>query len=104
MRNELLLCSVLALLVGCSSSRLISQQEDVESTWTAQKVHEVIENRKMAVNASYVAPFHGGTRHLDYGYGTRVSGGMLYPYLPYYGRTYNTPYGGGKASVLDAPI
>ena len=65
MRNEFLLCSVFALLVGCSSSRLTPQQKVVKSAWTAQKVHEAIENKMMAVDINYVIPFRGGMKHLD---------------------------------------
>lgn len=104
MRNEFLLCSVFALLVGCSSSRLTSQQKDVKLAWTAQKVHEAIENKKMAVDINYVIPFRAGLKHLDYGYDIRLSGDTLYSYLPYYGRAYNIPYGGGKGLVFNAPI
>lgn len=104
MRNEFLLCSVFALLVGCSSSRLTPQQKVVKSAWTAQKVHEAIENKKMAVEINYVIPFRAGMKHLDYGYDIRLSGDTLYSYLPYYGRAYNIPYGGGKGLVFNAPI
>lgn len=104
MRNKFLLCSVFALLVGCSSSRLTPQQKAVKSAWTAQRVHEAIENKKMAVDINYVIPFRGGMKHLNYGYDIRLSGDTLYSYLPYYGRAYSVPYGGGKGLVFNAPI
>ena len=104
MRNEFLLCSVFALLVVCSSSRLTPQQKAVKSAWMAQKVNEASENKKMAVDINYVIPFRAGMKHLDYGYDIRLSGDTLYSYLPYYGRAYNIPYGGGKALVFNAPI
>lgn len=43
-------------------------------------------------------------KHLDYGYDIRLSGDTLYSYLPYYGRAYSVPYGGGKGLVFNAPI
>lgn len=104
MRNYIILCSVLVILMGCSTGRLTPEQKAVKSAWMTQKVHEAIENKKMAVDINYVIPFRGGMKHINYGYDIRLSGDTLYSYLPYYGRAYNIPYGGGKALMFDAPI
>ena len=47
------------------------------------------------VNAAF--PQRGNMVNLNYDYGIQVHGDTLRSYLPYYGRAYQIPYGGGKA-------
>ena len=39
---------------------------------------------------------NGNSRNVSYGYSVEVRNDTLISYLPYFGRAYNVPYGGGK--------
>ena len=54
----------------------------------AQHVREGIENRD---------PMRMPARHLSTLYSLEVKGDTIVSYLPYFGRAYSVPYGGGKA-------
>ena len=41
---------------------------------------------------------------MSYGYSVTVRNDSLFSYLPYFGRAYDVPYGGGKGLNFDAPI
>ena len=41
---------------------------------------------------------------ISYGYSVEVRNDSLFSYLPYFGRAYSVPYGGGKALNFSAPI
>ena len=49
-------------------------------------------------------PIRGGMKHLNDSYNIRLSGDTLYSYLPYFGRAYTVPYGGGKGLHFQAPL
>ena len=46
----------------------------------------------------------GASRSVSYGYSVTVKNDSLFSYLPYFGRAYDVPYGGGKGLSFDAPI
>ena len=41
-------------------------------------------------------PMRGSSKNVSYGYSVEVRNDTLISYLPYFGRAYNVPYGGGK--------
>ena len=104
MKKITLMSSMILLLVACSTTRLTPEQKVVKGAWVVQQVQEAIDSRKMTIEMNYVTPFRSGLKHLDYGYDIRLSGDTLYSYLPYYGRAYSVPYGGGKGLIFNAPI
>ena len=46
----------------------------------------------------------GSSRSVSFGYSVEVRNDSLISYLPYFGRAYNVPYGGGKGLNFSAPI
>ena len=46
----------------------------------------------------------GASKNVSYGYSVTVRNDSLFSYLPYFGRAYDVPYGGGKGLNFDAPI
>ena len=49
-------------------------------------------------------PMKGPSKAVSYGYSVEVRNDSLISYLPYFGRAYNVPYGGGKGLNFSAPI
>ena len=60
------------------------------------EVEKQLSERKFQVNARYAYPMGGQTVMLNYPYSLRLSGDSVFAYLPYYGRAYSLPYGGGE--------
>jgi hypothetical protein len=49
-------------------------------------------------------PLKGPGKNLTSGWSLEVKNDSLFSYLPYMGRAYNVPFGGGKGLNFDAPI
>lgn len=104
MRNIILCCVVFVLLAPCSAVRFTPDQRAVADRHVVQEVRQAVESGKLTVRMDYVTPFRAGIKHLSSGYDVRLSGDTLYSYLPYFGRAYSVPYGGGKGLMFDAPV
>ena len=46
----------------------------------------------------------GSSRSISYGYSVEVRNDSLFSNLPYFGKAYQVPYGGGKGLIFDASI
>lgn len=57
---------------------------------------EKLRQKHFEVTVDYVYPLTGTPRNLSYGYALKVKGDSVISYLPYFGRAYSIPYGGGK--------
>lgn len=97
-----MVCSLLAMVVlsGCATpeeraARAAEQVANVKAALTAR-------NYKIAVSRMY--PRSGASKNVSYGYSVEVRNDSLFSYLPYFGRAYDVPYGGGKGLNFEAPI
>lgn len=63
----------------------------------AQHVREGIENRDFKIIVDRMYPMRMPARHLSSLYSLEIKGDTIVSYLPYFGRAYSVPYGGGKA-------
>lgn len=104
MKKIIVLMSAVLLLTACGASRMTADQKVARDEQVVRTVTEAIDRRHYMVEADYMYPRRGSGRHLDYGYSVEVRGDTLVSYLPYFGRAYNIPYGGGKALNFTAPI
>ncbi len=99
--NKRLLFPVLAallLLAGCS------QGGKVQVSQQAEKTREALAQKKYTIGVGQALPARGRAVNLNSNYSLTVSGDSVYSHLPYFGRAYNVPYGGGSGLVFDAPI
>lgn len=71
---------------------------------TVQKVSEKLSARRFTVEMNFMNPLRGSTRHIDYGYEVTIAGDTLDSHLPYFGRAYNIPYGGGKGLTFTSRL
>jgi hypothetical protein len=85
------------LLAACATSRLTPQERAAKAAEQADRVAEAIANRHFTIALDYVMPQRGASRRISYGYELTVHGDSIDSYLPYFGRAYRVPYGGGKA-------
>ena len=90
------------LMVACST--LTPAEKAERQAKVAQAVEKALAERHYKVGVSMMFPSRGKAVNVSPDYSLEVKGDTLISYLPYYGRAYNVPYGGGKGLNFTAPI
>jgi len=90
------LCVAL-LAGGCASS------SRTNST-TSQEVQQKIESGNYRVDVNMASPRRTRNIPLTSPYWVEIRNDSVFSNLPYYGRAYTIPYGGGQGLQFDAPI
>jgi hypothetical protein len=103
MRQYVILISLLLsmILISCSSSKGLSK-EDKAAKETALK--EAIEKREFHIDVDRMNPMSGKTQHLTSSYSLDIDGDKVKSYLPFFGKAYSIPYGGGKGLIFESAI
>ncbi|MDD6436619.1 MAG: DUF4251 domain-containing protein [Prevotella sp.] len=97
-----LIGALLVMLTACSS---LSQGEKAQRRQElAANVVKALDNRHFNIEVNRMVPLRGMTRQLEYGYNLQLKGDTLSSYLPFFGRAYNVPFGGGKALNFNALV
>lgn len=95
----------LLLILGAGLSTTLSAQtkkEKKEQKSLAVKELIVSENYKIDVRTAN--PMRGRSVHLTSQYSLEIRNDSVFSYLPYYGRAYSIPYGGGEGLIFKAPL
>lgn len=94
---------LLAMLVGLPTlSSAQSKKEKKEQKKEAVKKEIVSEDYKIDINTAM--PMRGRSITLSSAYSVEIKNDSLFSYLPYYGRAYSVPYGGGSGLIFKAPL
>ena len=101
MKKQILML-LLALLVGLPTLSAQSKKEKKEQKKEAVKELIVSENYKIDVNTAM--PMRGRSIPLTSLYSLEIRNDSVISYLPYYGRAYSIPYGGGNGLNFKAPL
>ncbi|MDR0845620.1 MAG: DUF4251 domain-containing protein [Tannerella sp.] len=83
---------------SCKSSGIAAGPEK------KQAVKELIDSKHYTVDVNRMLPMSGKTQNLTSNYSLTVEGDSVISYLPYSGRAYSVPYGGGKGLNFNAKI
>lgn len=85
---------ILLLLMGsCATNKeLREQQQQLRSKY----VVESVTNKHFTLNISQMYPMQGASKVVTSDFFLQLKGDTLVSYLPYFGRAYAIPYGGGK--------
>jgi len=100
MKNWIIIIMMAAALAGCATTAERMERE----ARTAAQVSEALASRHYTINVLMMYPQRGRAVNLTTNYSVEVKGDSLISYLPYFGRAYNVPYGGGKGLNFIAPI
>lgn len=93
MRLATLPLAICALVLTCCTTKATLSEQ---AALTAVRVGEVLDRRHYAIDIQTMYPRRGGGRTVSYGFSLTVKGDTLESYLPFFGRAYSLPYGGGK--------
>ena len=88
------------LLGGCATS----EERAAQKAEQVKKVAAALNERQYKIAIARMYPMKGPSKTVSYGYSVEVKNDSLFSYLPYFGRAYNVPYGGGKGLNFSAPI
>lgn len=91
--------SVMALSVisACAVSEATRQERAARQEQLASAISQGLAERRFQVDVDRAYPQgRGRVIHLTSDYSVRVSGDTIVSYLPFFGRAYSVPYGGGS--------
>jgi hypothetical protein len=83
---------------------LYSQSKKEREEQKAKEIKEMIENGRFTIEVDRALPMGGRTVHLTTPYSLEMRGDSAISYLPYFGRAYSLPYGGGDGMRFEESI
>lgn len=89
------------IISGCSSSKSLSKEEKAAK---GVVLHKAIENRDFVIEVDRMLPLNGRSRTLTSSYSVEIKGEEVKSHLPYFGRAYSIPYGGGDGLIFESTI
>ncbi|MDR2917353.1 MAG: DUF4251 domain-containing protein [Tannerella sp.] len=88
------------IISGCSSSKALTTEGAAQEA----ELRKAIENHEFVIDVDRMLPMSGPSRTLTSSYSLEINGDKVKSYLPYFGRAYSVPYGGGEGLVFDSTI
>ena len=93
---------LLALLVGIPTLSAQSKKEKKEQK--KETVKKLIESENYKIDVNTAMPMRGRSVPLPSSYSLEIRNDSVISYLPYYGRAYSIPYGGGDGLNFKAVL
>ena len=93
----LYLLPLVMLCAACATTEEARQRKQAQKEFVAQRIRQQINDMRFHIFVDMMHPTGYPARHLTSAYSLEVKDGTIISYLPYMGRAYNVPYGGGKA-------
>lgn len=91
-----ILSSGIMLFASCAATSTSGLSKAEKRQQRAEAIHKSLEKRRFKVDISTMNPQGYPSRVLTSPYSLEIKGDSLISYLPYMGRAYSVPYGGGK--------
>lgn len=104
MRNIIVYLACAAMAVWMLGSCASKEELAARRIELAKKVDTALQERNFKIGVLMMYPPRGGARNVAYGYSLEVRNDSLISYLPYFGRAYDVPYGGGKGLNFTTPV
>lgn len=84
-------------LLSCATSESTRAEKAARKAQLKKKIAEDLSNRHFTIDIDRAYPeSRSGVINLTSPYSVTISGDTIISYLPFFGRAYNVPYGGGK--------
>lgn len=94
----------LLLVIAISISNLSAQSRKEKKELKRQVVEKLITSGKYKIDVNRALPARGRSISLTSLYSIEIRNDSVISYLPYFGRGYSIPYGGGNGLNFKAPI
>lgn len=92
----------IVFLMGGQS--LFSQTKAEKREQKAKEVKAMVESRRFVISIERALPMGGRSINLTSPYSLEMRGDSAVSYLPYFGRAYSLPYGGGDGLRFEKPV
>lgn len=96
MKNFIISLVFLFFIISCSTSNQVKNESQIP---VAQQVNEKVQAKDFKIEVNYANPMGGKSIYLSYGYDLTLRNDSAIAYLPYFGRAYTAPYGGGEGGI-----
>ena len=93
----LLMALLTVLFASCARTQNSGLSKAEMKRQRAENVRQALYDRQFTINVTSAHPTSFPPVNLTTPYSLEVRGDSVISYLPYYGRAYSVPYGGGKA-------
>ena len=93
---------MLAALFAVACARTASRHDTKAET--ERMVQTRLDAKDYMIDVQRAIPMTGPTMALNSHYTLRIKGDSVYSYLPYFGRAYSVPYGGGEGLIFGGVI
>lgn len=84
------------LILFAGTTLSVSAQNKQEKKEKEKEVKELLESGFYTINVNRALPLNGTAINLTSSYTLEMRGDTVISHLPYFGRAYNIPYGGGE--------
>jgi hypothetical protein len=91
-------------MFACTSTRAATGTPSASDVAKIEQISMMLENRLYKVDFTRAFPMSGHPFTLTYPYYISIIGERVESFLPYFGRAYMAPYGGGEGLRFTAPI
>ena len=88
----MLLVVALATLEGCATA----EERAARAAEQAARVKVALTEKRYKIMVERMYSMRGGSKNVSSNYSVEVRNDSLFSYLPYFGRAFQVPYGGGK--------
>ncbi|WP_455591518.1 DUF4251 domain-containing protein [Bacteroides sp.] len=96
--------NLLIMLIFASACTLTAQTRKEKKEMKEKAVKEIIESENYKIDVATAYPRRGRMVTLSSPYSLEIRNDSVYSYLPYFGRAYSIPYGGGQGLMFKVPI
>lgn len=100
-RNRFLLIIILMI---AGTFTLSAQTKKEKEELKRQELKEVIDSKNYKIDVDRAYPRRGSSRSLTSPYSLEIRNDSVISWLPFFGRAYSIPYGGGDGLTFSAPI
>jgi hypothetical protein len=90
--------------MSCATTQHDGLSKEQRQEKKAALVKKKLDDKHFTIDINTMQPRRGPQQQLSFGWTVEVKGDSLISYLPYVGRAWNVPYGGGKGLNFTAPI
>lgn len=92
---------VLIISVGLNSCAAKHRTSDEP---LSEEIRQSIENRDFKISVRQMVPMMGRVQYLTSPYSLTLRNDSVFSYLPFFGRAYTVPFGGGQGLIFDGPL
>lgn len=104
MKTSKCIIALLLIITAGFSATLSAQTKQEKKEQKKQAVKELIVSENYKIDVRTASPMTGRPVQLTSHYSLEIKNDSVFSHLPYYGRAYSIPYGGGEGLIFKAPL